>query len=59
VRLVRGEKAGITRLHLEFFARDFDAGLALEQIAHLLDAGMRVRQRAFAPLDFADDDFQV
>jgi hypothetical protein len=32
---------------------------ALEQVAHLLDAGMRVRQRPLAALDLADEHLEL
>ena len=59
MRLVRREEARIARAHLEFLAGDFDLRRALEEVADLLDARMRVRQRALTALDLADQDFQV
>jgi hypothetical protein len=59
VRHVRRKKAGVARPHLEFFAPDFNAGSAFEQVANLLDAGVRVRSRALPALDLADDDFDL
>ena len=57
------KEAGFARLHLEFLAdfslMDFHVRLALEQVADLLDARMRVRQRALAALQFADQDLDL
>jgi hypothetical protein len=58
MRLVGREEAGVARAHLELLVRDLDVRAAFQQVADLLDAGVRVRQRALAPLDFADDDFE-
>jgi hypothetical protein len=54
-----GKKSTLPRLHLEFLSRDFDVRLALEQVADLLDPGMRMRQRTLAPLDLADEHFEL
>jgi hypothetical protein len=59
VRHVRRKEAGVARPHLEFLASDLDAGSAFEQVADLLDAGVRVRERPLPALDLADDDFDL
>src|SRR5579859_5185577 len=53
------EEARVARRHLEFLARDFGVRRALEEIAHLLDPGVEMRQRALAALDFADQHFHL
>src|SRR5689334_22158260 len=53
VRLVGGKEAGLARLHLELVTGHLDMRFALEQVADLLDAGMRVRQRALAAAELA------
>src|SRR2546425_4579323 len=50
---VGGKEAGLARLHLELLAADLDVRVAFEQVAHLLDSLVRVRQRALAALDLA------
>src|SRR5688572_23593921 len=59
MRRVRRKEAGFPRAHLELLAGYLDVRAAFEEIAHLLDAGMRVRQRAFAPLDLAEHHLEV
>src|SRR6185295_19483850 len=46
VHRVGREEAGLAGLHFELLAAHFHVRLAFEQVADLLDAGMRVRQRA-------------
>src|SRR6266480_2075497 len=53
------KEAGLARLHLELPAADFDVGVAFEQVAHLLDSLVRVRQRALAALELADDHLEL
>jgi hypothetical protein len=59
VHHARGEKAGLAGFHFELLAADLDVRAAFKEIAHLLDAGMQVRQRAFALFQLADDDFEL
>src|SRR5919108_1644601 len=40
---IRGEEAGFAGLHLELPAGDFHVRFAFEEVAHLLDATMRMR----------------
>src|SRR6266850_3643483 len=56
---VGGKEAGLARLHLELLAADFDVRVAFEQVAHLLDSLVRVRQRALAALELAHQDFHL
>src|SRR5712664_1579710 len=56
---VGGKEAGLAGLHLELLAADLDVRVAFEQVAHLLDSLVRVRQRALAALDLAYQDFHL
>src|SRR5437588_7428243 len=53
------KEAGLARLHLELLAADFDVRVAFEQVAHLLDSLVRVRQRALAVLELAYDHLEL
>src|SRR5262249_40580884 len=54
-----GKEAGVARLHVELLFADLDVRAALEEVGHLLDAGVQVRMGAFAALDLADNDFKI
>src|SRR5712664_42152 len=56
---VGGKEAGLAGLHLELLAADLDVRVAFEQVAHLLDSPVRVRQRALAALELAHQDFHL
>src|SRR5882762_3230752 len=56
---IGGKEAGLAGLHLELLAADLDVRVAFEQVAHLLDSLVRVRQRALAALDLAYQDFHL
>src|SRR5512135_34965 len=59
VLLAGGKEAGLARGELEGFAAHLDVRRALEEIADLLDARVRVRSRALAPLDLADQHLEL
>src|SRR6476620_11106143 len=48
------EEARLARPHVEFLVGDPDVRGAFEEVAALLDARVRVRQRSLAALDLAD-----
>src|SRR5215207_744290 len=59
MRHAGGKEATISGSHLLAFAADLGNGAALEQVAHLLDLRMRMRQRARSGLDRAVHDLEA
>src|SRR3954471_7077685 len=59
VQDVGRKEARLARAHVEFLVGHFHVRGAFEEIADLLDARMRMRQRALAALDLADQHFDL
>ena len=58
MRRPRRKKAAVAGFQLAGFAVDLGSGPPFDQVAHLLDAGMRVRERAFSFFDRTENDFE-